>query len=311
MPTLVVVGAEALLIGLGILSLFSLGVALAVQAGYKYTLGHLLEAIASALDAATIPIPHFHIGHPLRPVARQVRRANTAVYHLIGLWVAVSEKGAVLLFHGVAKIAEWVAHEIASLAKTVFHLFRHIILGIIPRLFRRLVKYLLKVARHVLGRAFKFARHLFRRLWHALRGLRKLVSRALRWALHAIKIALKFLLRRLIKLERYLLRRFRALERKIHPRLWFVKLFKALLRGVNWAAVVLAALVRLGLGWLRARAIVRIAKAIVRLSWDVVEGIVAVLSVLTHNPTLEEFEFFMHEELEPIIEVTEWFWSVR
>lgn len=311
MPTLVVAGSEVLLIGLGILSLFSLGVALGVQYGYKYTIGHLLEAIASALDAATIPIPHFHIGHPLKPVARQVRRANTAVYRLIGAWVALSEKGAVLLFHGIAKIAEWVSHEIAQLAKTVFRLFRHIILGIIPRLFRRLVRYLLRVARHVLGRALKFARHLFRRAWHAIRALRKLIRTAIRLALHAVKMLRKFILRRLLRLERYLLRRLRALERKIHPLRWFVKLFRSLMRGVHWAALVLAALARLGLGWLHARAIVRIAKALVRSSWGVVEGIVALLEVITRNPTLEEFEFFMHEELEPIIEVTEWFWSVR
>jgi hypothetical protein len=121
-------------IGLFAVGLFALLITLlllALRGAWIYTLGALMERLASA----KVPLPGRHDLHPLR----FLHDYNVAVQNDITAKIEKSQAVAGNLFHGFAIIIEWVAREVAATATDVLHWGQSLQRVKLPRLTRAMI----------------------------------------------------------------------------------------------------------------------------------------------------------------------------
>jgi hypothetical protein len=294
---------------LGIASLVSYIVAVGIQKGYAYTFALLLVKLAETCDKVRIPTT-FHTFRPLKPVADGLRWLNRTVFAAIGWWVATSEKGVAYFFTALAQLSNWLAHEIAQLAKSTFRMGRGI-LARVARMVRDLIRhYVRPLVRTLIRLALRPLRAVVRFLWRRVKWLAYLAVRALRAALTALRYMSRYLLRRLLRLERLLLRRLAQLARRVWTAARLRKLIRAMIRAVKWEALTLRALGRLGLGWLRAIRVRAIGRWLLRHPSDLLSFLLTELTVIEGGVDLRTFARAMQGVVELSEEATKEFWRV-
>jgi signal transduction histidine kinase len=295
-------------LALGLLALLSLMAAMGTQAGYRYTFGMLFVKLAETFEKVRLPTL-FHSFQPLKSLAVGCRWLNHNVYALIGAWIAVSEKGVAYFFTALAQLSNWLAHEIAQLAKATFRMGRGIIVRV-ERMVRDLIRhYVRPLVRAMIRTAVKPIRALIELALRRIKALSHLARAALLSAVGAARFLRHLLLARLLRLQRLLTKRIAALAHRIWTAARLRKLIQAMLRAIAWDARVLRALGRLGLGWLRATNVVRFGKFLMRQGLDWIDGILALISPVAGTMSIREFARLMIEAVEPIEEATTRFWE--
>jgi hypothetical protein len=295
---------------LGLAALVSLMVAVGLQKGYSYTFALMFVKLAETAEKVRIPTT-FHTFRPLKPLADALRWINRVIFSMLGVWIATSERGVSYFFSALAQIINWAAHEIAQLAKSTFRMGR----GILARalaMVRSLIRHrVLPLVRALIRLALRPLRAVVRFLWRRVQWLAHLAIRAIRAALAALRYMSRYLLRRLLRLERMLLRRLAQLSRRIWTLLRLRKLLRAMIRALKWEALVLRALGRLGLGWLRAFRIRNIGRWLLRHPGDLVSFLLTELTVINGGVDLRTFARAMQGVVELSEEATEEFWRVK
>lgn len=294
---------------LGMLALLSFMAAVGTQQGYRYTFAALLEKMAEVADKVRIPTT-FHTFRPLKPVADAFRWVNRTIFSLIGVWIATSEKGVAYFFTALGQLGNWLAHEIAQLAKSAFRMGRAILVRV-ERMVRDLIRhYVRPLVRAMIRTAVKPIRALIHLALNRIKVLTRLARAALFSSLAAVRFLRKQMYRRLLGLQRLLTKRLSALARRIWTAARLRKLIHALIRAINWPAQVLRALGRLGLGWLRAANVVKFGKFLMRQGLDWADMLLALVSPVAGTMSLREFAGFMITVEDEIKDATTTFWEV-
>jgi hypothetical protein len=295
---------------LGLAALVSLMVAVGVQKGYSYTFALMFVKIAETADKVRIPTT-FHTFRPLKPLGDALRWVNRVMFTMIGVWIVTSEKGVSYFFTALAQIANWVVHEISQVAKSAFQMGRGIfirVLHFVQKLIKATVVPLVRIMiRHAVS-PLKQGVHQTRQQLHALR---RHVAHLYRLSLGAVRFLRRQILRRLLHLQRLLTHRITALAQRVLTMARIRKLFRTLLSGVKWNARVLAALGRLGLGWLRSSNVMRFGKFLMRQGLDWADMLLALISPVAGTMSLREFAYFMVDAEDEIKQATTHFWQVH
>jgi hypothetical protein len=137
-----------------------------------------------------------------------------------------------------------------------------------------------------------------------------LARAALLSAVGAARSLRHLLLARLLHLQRLLTKRIAQLAHRIWTAARLRKLIRAMLRAINWPAHVLAALGRLGLGWIRAVNVVKFGKFLMRQGLDWADMLLALISPVAGTMSLREFALFMVDTEDEIRQATTRFWQV-
>lgn len=325
-------GADAVLVALGLLSVVFLLVALGVKGLYTLTIGQLLYVLAEALDRIRIPVWHFRAPRLLHFVAERVREVNRLIYGMLGGWVAVHEKSVVYLFHAVARLTNWIVHEIAQVAKAAFKLGRGVLVAVrvwARRYLRAVIRGLMRAVTRLVVRLIRFALRSVRRQLRWLRKrwalvgalvgalVRRMLPRLLRLLRRLLAPALRALRRLFARLLRGMLRRLRALARviirlgrRIHPLRRLMRLLRQFFPWRKFLAWFIRALHRLDLGWLRARSVRRFGKWLMRQPLDLIDELLALLGFVGGSISLIEFAEVMIDVEDDIADVTQEFWEV-
>jgi hypothetical protein len=294
---------------LGLAALLSLMAAMGTQKGYSYTFAALFTKLAEVADKVRIPTT-FHTFRPLKPVADGLRWLNRLVFSLIGVWIATSEKGVAYFFTALGQLANWLAHEIAQLAKSTFRMGRGILVRV-ERMVRDLIRhYVRPLVRAMIRTAVKPIRELIEIALRRIKALSHLARAALLSAVGAARSLRHLLLARLLHLQRLLTKRIAQLAHRIWTAARLRKLIRAMLRAINWPAHVLAALGRLGLGWIRAVNVVKFGKFLMRQGLDWADMLLALISPVAGTMSLREFALFMVDTEDEIRQATTRFWQV-
>jgi hypothetical protein len=143
--------------------------ALLALEGYQVSFHPVFLAIAWLLDQVRVHVPGIGGIGPGSWLAKQVRRFDHWILHLLSEAVIQTEREMVLLFHGTADLAQWMGLEIAGLAKDTADAFGRVEGVKLPNL-RRLVLGLIG------GLLVAFRRRLLKLLLHPLHTLQRLVS---------------------------------------------------------------------------------------------------------------------------------------
>jgi hypothetical protein len=294
---------------LGLAALVSLLVAGGLQKGYSYTFALMFVKLAETAEKVRIPTT-FHTFRPLKPLGDALRWVNRVIFAMLGVWIATSERGVSYFFSALAQIINWAAHELAQLAKSTFRMGR----GILARasaMVRDLIRhYVRPLVRAMIRTALKPLRAVARFLWRRIKWIAYLALRALRAGLTALRYMSRYLLRRLLRFERFMLRRLAHFARRIWTLLRLRKLLRAMIRALKWEAIVLRALGRLGLGWLRATNVIKFGKFLMRQGLDWADMVLALLSPVAGTMSLREFAHFMVSAEDEIKQATTRFWQV-
>jgi hypothetical protein len=294
---------------LGLAALLSLMAAMGTQAGYRYTFGMLFVKLAETFEKVRLPTL-FRSFQPLKSLAVGCRWLNHNVYALIGAWIAVSEKGVAYFFTALAQLSNWLAHEIAQLAKSTFRMGRGILVRV-ERMVRDLIRhYVRPLVRAMIRTAVKPLRALAELALRRIKALRHLARAALLSAVRGARFLRHLLLARLLHLQRLLTKRIAALARRVWPISRLRKLIRAMIRAVKWEALTLRALGRLGLGWLRAIRVRSIGRWLLRHPSDLLSFLLTELTVIEGGVDLRTFARAMQGVVELSEEATEEFWRV-
>lgn len=254
---------------------------------YRGTLKPLLIAAADLFDSIRIPTG-FHTVHLLGPVASWLRWVANEIDYGISQAVLASEKGVVLLWHGLAYQARLLGRLLGDLAETIEAHFKWIALAFPPaallwlavravRGLPALVRDIHKIEHAAVERVRKAVASLdaradaqWRRLGHGIDRLRVRLD-------HALAAGLAVVSGRVGALERAGERtsaRLRNIDRT--------------LVGVGAVALVGAALARLGLSWLRCRNLRRAGRAVCGMNADLLESFVVDALVLASSISIVE-----------------------
>lgn len=124
--------------GAGVIAIASLGVfliflvCLGLREGWDHTIGGALRWLANQVRGVVIDLGWFGTYHVLDPVADAIEWVANSVSHLLAKAALETEQAAASLWHLAGRVFWWSVHETKSLAVDAWHLFHHTIVVTIP-----------------------------------------------------------------------------------------------------------------------------------------------------------------------------------
>lgn len=258
-------------------------VALGMLYVWRRSLGKLLVWMADQLDRASVTILHksFHIFGPL---SKLLRSLEYTVDHYLGEAVVWGERSAATLFSFFITVQVWMAAEIADLATDVWHALRVNTSTITHTITKTITHTVVKPITKTVTVVKATGAAAITRLTKQVHAIDVRLTKAVHAAAHAVAGTLP---------------RIRGLERRVETQgQRLTRLEKAAATAVG-AAVVLTALKRLGLGWLRCNNVGKAGKAVCGMDASLLESLLldaALLSVAFNIETFaKELQGITHE----------------
>lgn len=234
---------------------------------YRRSLMRLIIGFANLINVSVIG------RHPLGGVSNWLKAQAHNVDHLLAEAVTAAERGAVVLFKLFLNTQLWIAREIANLSTDAWHAIRgveHTTVNKVTKVVTHtVVKPLRTTVTIVKGTSTAVAKQLTART----RALEAKVARLAHAAGHAIATPFP----RIGRLERDVTNLGKRLK----------KAEKALAVGAS-AALVLTALKRLGLGWIRCGNVTRTGKRLCGLDPNLLEALLGATVVITAGISLRD-----------------------
>lgn len=264
---------EAIDLGAILVLILAFIVSLGFLYAYRATMKPLLLGIADLMDKVVVPIPRHHV-HILGDLAAWVRSAALTIDHALGALVLDTEKGVVILWRGLTKQVEWLGKLLAELAETIEARLRALALGTIPhqlgQLRRALTRQLAALAAAVAA-AETAAEVELARLRRGIDRTAKRIEGAIAGGLAALR------------------ERVGNLERAARGELARVRHLEGKLTAIGAAALVGAALARLGLGWVRCPRVAKVGKQACGMDYGLLESLLADTLIIAGTISLVEF----------------------
>lgn len=242
---------------------------------YRRSLKRVILGLAHVIDVSVLG------RHPLGGVSNWLEAQAQNIDHLLAEGVVASERGAVVLFKLFLNTQLWIAREIGDLATDTWHAVRGVERTTVTKVTKvvthTVVKPLTRTVTITRGVGAAVAKQLTARV-HAL------TARVTRLE-HAIGHAVASPFPRIGRLERDVANQSKRLR----------KAEKALAAGAS-VALVLTALKRMGLGWLRCSNVTKTGKAVCGMDARLLEALLADALLLTVAFNLRSFA----EELQDV-----------
>lgn len=261
-------------VALGFL-LLSWGFCVAALWAYRRSLKLVILGFANIIDVSVLG------RHPLGHVAGWLRAQAKNIDHLLAEGALASERGAVVLFKLFLNLQVWIAHEIADLATDVWHALGHVERVTVTRVTKVVTHTVVKPLRTTVTVVRGTSATVAKQLSAQTRALSARVSRLE----HALGHAVASPFPSIGRLERDVANQSKRLR----------KAEKALAAGAS-AALVLTALKRMGLGWLRCSNVSRAGKAVCGMDARLLESLLFDALALTVAFNLRTFA----EELQDV-----------
>lgn len=257
--------------------------------GYRFSVRPLLQGVAWILQRFAIVLPVIGRIGPGPWLAKQLHALDKLILTSLAYGIDRGEWALLALWNGTAALSEWIAREIASVARDAAGGLEHLATGG----FRKLRKTIERLITASIVAAYRRLLKIIGTLTHGLgRRIIALVNRLVglqRWARHWVGYTWKTL---------------RAALRRLGHLGWLTGvagigalghlIFRKL--GLRWlthhkglAAFGIAVLAKLGLGWLRCNNVGKAGKAICRADADWLDDLLAAGIVLAGTVSLREF----------------------
>lgn len=215
-----------------------------LREGWDATIGYGLRWVASKIRGVDISFGFLGDVHPFGFLADVFEAVDKNVSHALAVAALNTEHAATTLWHLTAEVAIWTGHEIASVARDTYHALERIYGHTLPHAIRHALRVAETVAGHKAAQVARELRHAERAITRDLTHAKRVLAHRIAVAEHAIERALP----RIRDLEHdasHLGKRIRSLEKRFGA--------------AAFAGLVVAALARLGLGWLRCPSLNRVA----------------------------------------------------
>ncbi len=238
---------------------------------WDFTFGAVLQALARHVDAVALPLAfgrsiNFHF------LAQAIRAVDKEVRHLIGVAVTATSAPLVLAIHAVTSLFRYPARELADLTADVTHTIGQLRRVIVPAMLAAKVA---SIWHHIAALEARVGHVLVRPAVHIVHDITHVVRTSTRVI---VAKAQAIPLPRIGRLEREaegLGARIRSLGRRLSP--------------AAAAALVVATLARLGLGWLRCSRVKRVGKQVCGMDENMLESLVADTLLVVGTISLVEF----------------------
>ena len=247
--------------------------ALGLLTVWRRSLGKMMLYVADQLDRASVSVFHRTV-HLFGPISKWLRWTASTVDHYLAEAVIWSERSASVMFRFFLAINLWMAREIADLATDTWHALASVNTTIVRPAVRVLDQKAVARIRALEHSAATTKGALVALITRKVAAAEHRLAGAIAIPAHAIAGVIP----RVGRLER----RASAQSHRL------TKLEKATV-GIGAAALVLTALKRLGLGWLRCSNVTRAGKAVCGINPNLLESVLLDVAVLTIALDLRAF----------------------
>lgn len=275
---------------LGIIAAFCF--LIACSFAYNNTFGALLQQLVK-LGSVSIGIPHVASIHPLKPIADAAEVIDNAIRNAIGNGIAGTEWAWHKLIHANAAAFEAIGRIVADVAESVEQTFSDA--------YHRKIPAMIAVALGPLGL-----------LAYGLKGqigaLQKAGTTTVTHVTHITRTVVREIHTTVTKAISVPLPRIGALERDVTGLEKWVRANRAKLTAAGLAGLVVAALGRLGLGWVRCSRVSRAGKQVCGMDAGLLDSLLADTLIIAGTVSLVEFARGMQTIVADIEEPIRRFW---